>query len=169
MPAHDRPHAGSAGSPPRFDDSQPPPGTLVSAYMTQPAMTVSADTPSGVALSMMRTYGVHHLLVTNHGRVVAMLSDRDLARTVSPRAGTLVARRDDDATLRHPVYHAASYGLVTIRHDATIEEAAALILERGISALPVTDDAGGVAGIITTRDLLHGLLSCALPATDGAR
>jgi acetoin utilization protein AcuB len=117
----------------------------------------------------MHTYRVHHLLVTDHGRVVAMLSDRDLARTVSPRAGTLVARRDDDATLRQPVYRAASYSLVTVRHDAPIEEAAALILERGISALPVAGDADGVIGIITTRDLLRGLLSCALPATEDAR
>jgi CBS domain-containing protein len=41
-----------------------------------------------------------------------------------------------------------------IQATATVEEAAALILERGISALPVVGGAGDIVGIITTRDLL---------------
>ncbi len=44
-----------------------------------------------------------------------------------------------------------------------IEEAAALLLDRGVSCLPVRDDAGEVIGIVTSRDLLRGMVSCALP------
>lgn len=50
----------------------------------------------------------------------------------------------------------------TIQHDAPIEEAAAVLLEDGISALPVVGLDGGIADIVTARDLLRELLACHL-------
>ncbi len=136
---------------------------LVSTYMTAPAVTIAADTPVAGALAAMREYRIHHLLLHDRGRIVAIVSDRDLHRHAAPRAGSSTATRADDATLRRPVHLLATYGLITVAADATIEEAAALILERGVSALPVTDGESGIVGMITTRDLLRGLLTCALP------
>jgi CBS domain-containing protein len=45
--------------------------------------------------------------------------------------------------------------VVTIRPDATIADAAQLMLDRDISGLPVTDAAGHVVGIVTEHDLLR--------------
>ena len=42
--------------------------------------------------------------------------------------------------------------VVTIREDATVAEAARLMLERDISALPVLNDGGQVVGILTHTD-----------------
>jgi len=46
-------------------------------------------------------------------------------------------------------------GVVSIRPDASILEAAHLMLEHGISGLPVIDEAGSLVGIVTERDLLR--------------
>ena len=44
--------------------------------------------------------------------------------------------------------------LVTVRPDASIEEAIDLLLEQQISGLPVTDDEGRLVGVITEFALL---------------
>ncbi len=45
--------------------------------------------------------------------------------------------------------------VITIEPDATVQAAAKLMLERGISALPVVDKAGKLIGIISEGDLLR--------------
>lgn len=167
MPEQGATHAWQFGHGRRAEDDGDP-RVLVSTYMTRPAITIAADTPVAGAFAAMREYGIHHLLLHDRGRIVAIVSDRDLHRHAGPRAGTSTATRADDAALRRPVHLLASYGLITVAADATIEEAAALILERGVSALPVTDGDKGIVGMITTRDLLRGLLTCALPGAAAA-
>lgn len=162
MAEQGQPHAwgsgGHAAHAPGADER-----ALVDTYMTRPALTVSADTSVGAALGAMHEFSTHHLLLEDRGRIVAIVSDRDLYRTASPRAGTPSSSRADDATLRRPVHLVATYGLITVPASATIEEAAALMLERNVSALPVTDGADSILGMLTSRDLLRGLLTCALP------
>lgn len=45
--------------------------------------------------------------------------------------------------------------VVTIEPDATVQTAAKLMLERGVSALPVVDKRGALVGIISEGDLLR--------------
>jgi CBS domain-containing protein len=48
--------------------------------------------------------------------------------------------------------------VVTIAPAATIDEAAALMTGRGIGALVVSEDGATVAGILSERDIVHGLV-----------
>ncbi len=45
--------------------------------------------------------------------------------------------------------------VVTVAPDTTVEDIAALLLERHISAVPVLDAAGEIVGIVSEGDLLH--------------
>ncbi len=45
--------------------------------------------------------------------------------------------------------------VLTIDADATVREVAALLSERGISGVPVTDAENRVIGIVSEGDLLH--------------
>jgi CBS domain-containing protein len=56
------------------------PSTPVSAVMTRPVELFPADTPVFEALRRVLELGVHHLPVTERGRVVAILADTDLLR-----------------------------------------------------------------------------------------
>src|SRR5512145_194081 len=44
--------------------------------------------------------------------------------------------------------------VLTVRPETPIHEAAVLMASRGISGLPVVDDAGGVVGILSEGDLI---------------
>src|SRR5690349_1343804 len=45
----------------------------------------------------------------------------------------------------------------SLRHDATVAEAAAFLSTRGFSAAPVIDEAGRPVGVVSRTDLLHHL------------
>jgi CBS domain-containing protein len=46
-------------------------------------------------------------------------------------------------------------GVVTVRPEASLKDAASLMLERGVSGLPVVDGMGRLVGIVTEGDLLR--------------
>lgn len=134
----------------------------VATVMSRPLVTIEASATVGRAREVMRQHGVHHLLLIDRGAIVAIVSDRDVSHAISPWADGPASTRRDDETLSRPLYSCATYGMRTIQHDAPIEEAAAVLLEEGISALPVVGPDGGIAGIVTARDLLRELLACHL-------
>lgn len=135
----------------------------VADLMSRGTITIDADATLAEARERMAQHAVHHLLVTDRERIVAVLSDRDLLRQTSPYVGTPSESERDAATLRRHVFRAASYDLVTVSADEPIEDAAALLIERHVSCLPVCDWGGDIIGMVTSRDLLRGVLSCVLP------
>jgi CBS domain-containing protein len=46
-------------------------------------------------------------------------------------------------------------GIVTVEPEATVREIAALLADKGISAVPVVDDGGALLGIVSEGDLIH--------------
>ena len=153
-----------AGAARRLDDGAGSRTALqVQALMSRPVITVDADARLGEARALLEEHRIHHLLVEDRGRIVGIISDRDVARALSPHVGRPSSSARDEATLDQPIYHVASFRLTVIDRRAPVEEAAAIFVERAISALPVVDDAGGICGIVTSRDLLRGLLACVLP------
>ena len=134
----------------------------VAALMSLPLVTIAPEARRWEARAMMSSYGMHHLLVRDRGRIVGIVSDRDIAHRLGSATRGVPSRHDEEAQQRR-VLQVATFQLITIAHDASVEEAAALIIERNISALPVVDAAGAVVGMLTSRDLLRGFLACVLP------
>lgn len=81
------------------------------------------------------------------------VSVRDLM-TLVERAAYFAAKRDAES-LR--VSQVMSQPVRTVHPRTTMAEAAHLMIEQRISGLPVVDDAGQLAGIITEADFLRGL------------
>jgi acetoin utilization protein AcuB len=90
---------------------------------------------------IMQAERIKHLPVVERKRVLGVISDREL-------------RQHSDNALVESLMTADP---ATVTPDTTIEEAASLMLVRRKGCLPVTQD-GGLAGIITTTDLLRALL-----------
>jgi len=99
----------------------------------------------------------HHLLVVESGRLVGVISDRDLLRNVSPFVGKRSERSQDMETLRRRVHQIMTRKPVTITLDVTVENAAEVMLEYRVSCLPVVTEGRQVVGIVTWRDLLRCL------------
>lgn len=98
----------------------------------------------------------HHMPVVNEGRVVGMISSRDLVR-VGNRLGVpkLSAAAVGDLT----VADVMTDGLETIEADEPIAAAIERIGKGDLHALVVLDDQEALAGIVTDVDLLQFMLS----------
>jgi acetoin utilization protein AcuB len=84
-------------------------------------------------------------VIDGDGRLLGIVTQRDIAEHKGYLDSTKVS-----AALTEPA--------VSIRPEDPIELAARILLERKIGGLPVVDEERRVLGIITTTDLLRGLL-----------
>lgn len=110
--------------------------------MNKKVERVSPKTSADRAWDKMQMREIHHLVVMENGRVIGVVSQRDLGG----RRGASVRRGRTVADLMTP--HA-----VTAKSDATVKRAANLMRGHIIGCLPVVDE-GKLKGIITVADLL---------------
>ena len=99
----------------------------------------------------------HHLLVMEKRKLVGVISDRDLLKALSPFLETLSERERDLASLNRRAHQIMSRRPVTVTEQASIEDAVSLMLDKGVSCLPIVAHGGGVAGIVTWKDVLKAL------------
>ena len=132
--------------------------------MSRPLITIAPEAELWQAHAKMLEHRVHHLLVEDRGRIAAIISDRDIAHRLDHAVGPSVLSRHENEALHRKVVQVASFHMFTIAAFASLEEAAAMLIEHGVSALPVRDEDGKIVGIVTSVDLLRGLLACVLPA-----
>ncbi len=129
----------------------------VSDWMIANPTTIGPDTPLIEAEWRMHADEIRHLPILDGGRLVGILTDRDVREAVPSgnravsvgELNYLVANLVAENAMRSPV--------ITAGPDESIEAAAARMLEHRISCLPVVDG-GSLIGILTTTDLLQALL-----------
>jgi acetoin utilization protein AcuB len=121
--------------------------------MTREVVTLGPEASAAEAWGVCQELGIRHLPIVEGGRLVGLVSDRDL-RDVSPPRGS-GGERDTLGWVR--CRDIMSTDLVTIHPLDTIEHAAREIYERRIGCLPVVAD-GELVGIITSSDLMRTLI-----------
>ena len=127
----------------------------VEAVMTQEIFTVRMDDSIGTMREILRAAQFHHLLVVDGRKLVGIVSDRDVLRVISPYLGTLSETTRDVALLDRRVHQIMTRKPITVSRNTSIETAVALLIENGISCLPVTSSDREIEGIVTWRDLLR--------------
>lgn len=114
--------------------------------MTPNPQTVTPTDLLSLAEEKMRRGRFRRLPVTDAaGSLVGIITDGNLREHVGYLASTRVSA-------------AMVERLVTISPDAPIEAAAQLMIWHKVGGLPVVDDAGRLAGIVTESDLLLALV-----------
>jgi len=129
----------------------------VSEIMTREVITIEVDEHLRKARHLFAQHGFHHLPVVEGRKLVGVISDRDLLRSVSPFISKLSERTQDMATLNRRVHQIMTRKLVTVSREATVEDAAQVMLENHVSCLPVVTEDRRAAGIVTWRDLMRAL------------
>ena len=124
----------------------------VQSLMTRGVLTVGLDQTLAEVRNVFRTRPFHHIVVVEEGRVVGVLSDRDVWQNISPFVGKLAERSVDVASLNRKVHQVMTRSPRTATADMPATDAARIMLERGFSCLPVVDENGACIGIITIRD-----------------
>jgi acetoin utilization protein AcuB len=127
---------------------------LVQDVMQPNVVTVTPGTTLPEALMLTRQRRLRHLPVLDEGKLVGIVSDRDLKRA-SPSPATRLASGEITYWLaRVTMAEIMTRAVVTIAPMFPVEEAARLMVTEKISALPVTE-AGRLVGIITETDVLE--------------
>ena len=130
----------------------------VAAIMTSRVVTIGMDDSLKVIEGVFRRVNFPYLLVVDEGKIVGLLSDRDFFKAISPFVNTVSETERDRATLEKRVHQIMSHNPLTILKSCPIEQAARMMLERGISCLPVTHADRTVEGILTWKDLFKVFL-----------
>jgi acetoin utilization protein AcuB len=132
----------------------------VKDLMKTKVMTVSPDDRADKVFFMLNFEKIRHLPVVERDRVVGILSDRDLKkvlgslklrRTVAGKGEMIVAIKS--RTVRTIMRR----GVITTSPNASASEAAAIMANRKIGALPVVHKQK-LVGIITTTDILRAFV-----------
>jgi acetoin utilization protein AcuB len=128
-------------------------------WMSKDLITIDEDTSIMKASKVMKQNEIQHLPVLRQGRLVGIVSDRDLKEATPSKATMLDIHEMYYLLDKILVKSLMSKDLVTINPGATVEKAAAIMLKRRISALPVLDDNGFLTGIITKGDIFRAFVS----------
>ena len=124
---------------------------IVEHHMSVSPVVIGSDRTLSEAHRIMRERGIRHLPVVDAGRLVGLVSQRDLYL-----AETL--RGVDPAT--DPVREAMSTDPYTVPPTAPLDEVAATMAERKLGSALVVDR-GSVIGLFTTVDALRALAEMA--------
>ncbi len=127
---------------------------LVQHWMTRNPIAVEADTPFLEARVIMRERKIGHLPVVERGKLIGVVTDRDLKEAAPSGATTLDVYELNYLLLKMKVRDLIKREPVTVKPTNSVEKAALLMYEQKVGCLPVVDEAGALVGIITGRDLL---------------
>lgn len=116
--------------------------TGIGDLMTRDVLTVAPEDTLGEAAAKMTERGVGAVVVSDFGRMIGILSERDIMRAVADRIHSSEARVREWMTADP----------ITATQDTSIEEAGRTMLEHGFRHLPVVDGDRAV-GIVSIRDI----------------
>ena len=131
---------------------------LVREWMTPDPQTVNASTPVMEAMQRLREGGFRRLPVVQNGKLIGIVTDRDLKEATPSKATTLSIYELNYLLSKLVVKDVMRSPVITVRVDDPIEQAALLMEEHRISGLPVLEN-GNLVGILTITDLMRALVS----------
>jgi acetoin utilization protein AcuB len=127
--------------------------------MTSEVVTVEEEVSIIRTSQILRENDIRHLPVTSKGKLVGMITDRDMKDVLPYPSATLNA---------HELFHILSDvkardvmkpDPITIRPDQTVELAAVKMLENKVTGIPVVTEKGQIVGIISQGDVFRVLIS----------
>jgi len=126
----------------------------VRSILTIKGSSVTTIAPSASladATASLRDRGVGALVVSTDGSAIeGILSERDVVRALAAHGGSTLGRN---------VSSAMSERVVTCQMADSVDDLMALMTDRRIRHLPVVDDEGALAGIISIGDVVKARLA----------
>ncbi len=133
----------------------------VRELMTRALITAPTDMPVLEARHLMVERRIRHLLVTGDGgELLGMVTDRDIRLNLPSQATSLSVWEMNYLLTRLTVGTVMTQSVITIGPDREARDAAQLMLDHQIGALPVVDG-GRPIGIVTETDLLRAFVRSA--------
>jgi CBS domain-containing protein len=143
--------------------------TAVEKVMSKSVITCDAETDVGRIAQLIWENDVSSIPVTENRKVIGMVTDYDLISRQTEYDGPIylpfidvyfqVPGTGDPEQLRRILATTArelmSYPVVTLHPEDTVQDAATIMYERRINAIPVVDHEELLVGIITRADIVQ--------------
>jgi CBS domain-containing protein len=126
---------------------------LADVMRPDPVVVAPEDTLGEVA-ERMNIVNVGAVIVKDYGRMIGILTERDLLKAMAARVHSSEAR----------VRQWMTEDPLTASAEADCDEAAQIMLEHGFRHLPVIDETGNVAGIVSLRRVVAATKAAREPA-----
>jgi len=126
----------------------------VSELMTAPPIAVGPDMPVLEARQLMVGRRIRHLLVTEGGKLLGIITDRDIRLSLPSPATSLSVWEMNFLLAKLTVRDVMTRAVVLVDPKRSAAEAAQIMLTHKISALPVTEG-DRLVGIITESDFVR--------------
>lgn len=130
---------------------------FVGERMSRPVIAVTPEHPINEVLAMFRNEHIRRAPVMREGKLVGIVSERDLLNASPSSATTLSIWELNYLISKVKVKNVMTKKVITVDADTPIEEAAKIMADKKIGGLPVVS-AGKVVGMITETDLFKILL-----------
>ncbi|MDR7868774.1 MAG: CBS and ACT domain-containing protein [Sporomusaceae bacterium] len=131
---------------------------FVSKRMTPNPVTIPPTMTVSDATNLMKTNNFRRVPVVEDGKLVGIVTDRDLRAVAPSPATTLSVFEINHLLAKMLVKEIMKSPVITISAGATIEEAALMMYTHKIGGLVVLNSVGSVAGIITETDIFKSLV-----------
>jgi acetoin utilization protein AcuB len=129
--------------------------------MRRDVITVAPSSTLKEARRLMSEHNIRQLPVTGkENELLGVLSDRDIREAMLP-VGILPGASEtkmEEMLANTPVEKVMTRKVVTATIDDSLEDAIVLLHDFRVNSLPVVDDRGKVAGIITRTDILEAFI-----------
>jgi CBS domain-containing protein len=130
----------------------------VKDMMSTDVETVDRNDNLGTVEEIMATKKLRHLPVLEAGKVIAIVTQRDLFKAAMSSAMGYGEKAQKAFLHTVRVKEIMTYPVVTVTPETPVGEAANLMVQHGIGGLPVIDGSE-LVGLVTKTDLLHCLRS----------
>jgi CBS domain-containing protein len=120
--------------------------------MTRDVLVIGPACPSSVAWQIMNESRIRHLPVVQAGRLIGILSDRDLLARAMPTADGGIAVSSD------PIALSMTPAPITCTRETSVAWLAETMTSRRIDCVPVVSEENVLVGLVTSTDLLTLLI-----------
>ena len=130
---------------------------LVNELMNRGAVNIDANDSLTEAINLVNRLNIGRLMVMQKGKLVGIVTDRDLRRAAPSNATDLEIHEMRYLLDKVKIKEIMTPNPVTVRQHDTVAHAAKIMNEKKISGLPVVDQANRVIGVLSRSDILRSV------------
>ncbi len=130
----------------------------IEELMTSQVFTVETHDMIDRVFFLIHYEKIRHIPVLEKGKVVGMVSDRDMYKALGPKSNSNAIESNKTGTELHvipkKVQNIMRRGIISISPESHASDAASLMADNKIGALPVVKN-GKLVGIVSATDILR--------------
>ncbi|MFT4644334.1 MAG: CBS domain-containing protein [Planctomycetota bacterium] len=129
--------------------------TLISAIMTKKVIVADLQTKFSDIMTLFLDYRIYHLPVVENDVLIGIVSLTDALRFFRKEANNIT--KDEHLNEIFDINVMMTTNPSTLGPDNTVKDAAEILSQAKFRSLPIVNEADGIVGIVSNKDLVKVL------------